>query len=79
MLVLTRRNGEGLFITQDIEVRILGVKGNQVRLGVQAPKGCAIYREEVKDQFAGKGGLKELINGLVEFEVEVPVAAATAG
>ena len=61
MLVLTRRNGEALFVTNDIEVRVLGVKGNQVRLGVSAPSGAAIFREEVKDQFAHKGGIKALV------------------
>jgi len=51
MLVLTRRDGESLFITKDIQVRVLGVKGNQVRIGVEAPKGFAIYREELREQF----------------------------
>lgn len=61
MLVLTRRNGEALFVTKDIQIRVLGVKGNQVRIGVEAPRGCAIYREEVQHQFASQGGSLELV------------------
>lgn len=51
MLVVTRRNGESLFISPDVEVRVLGVKGNQVRIGIAAPDGLAIYRDEVKEKF----------------------------
>lgn len=65
MLVLTRRNGESLFVTNDIEVRILAVKGNQVRLGVSAPQGAAIFREEVRDQFAHKGGIEALVRQML--------------
>lgn len=78
MLVLTRRNGEALFVTNDIEVRVLGVKGNQVRLGVSAPSGAAIFREEVKDQFAHKGGLQALVEALAGVEVGSGVATESA-
>lgn len=47
MLILTRRVGEKLMIGDDIEVIVLGVKGNQVRLGVQAPDDVQVHREEV--------------------------------
>lgn len=47
MLILTRRIGETLVIGQDLEVRVLDVKGSQVRLGVEAPKDVLILREEV--------------------------------
>lgn len=47
MLILTRRVGEKLIIDNDIEVVVLGVKGNQVRLGVIAPKDVEVHREEV--------------------------------
>ncbi len=47
MLILTRRVGESLVINDDISVTVLGVKGNQVRLGVNAPKEVAIHREEI--------------------------------
>lgn len=47
MLVLTRRIGETIMIDDDISVTVLGVKGNQVRIGVNAPKGVAVHREEI--------------------------------
>ena len=47
MLILTRRVGETLMIGDDIEITVLGVKGNQVRLGVNAPKDVAVHREEI--------------------------------
>lgn len=47
MLILTRRVGETLMIGNDITVTVLGVKGNQVRVGVNAPKEVAVHREEV--------------------------------
>ena len=50
MLILTRRIGEKLMIGDEISVTILGVKGNQVRLGVHAPEDVAIHREEIFDR-----------------------------
>ena len=47
MLILTRRVGESLIINDDVTVTVLGVKGNQVRLGTQAPKGMPVHREEI--------------------------------
>lgn len=47
MLILTRRVGETLMIGDDVTVTVLGVKGNQVRLGVNAPKEVAVHREEI--------------------------------
>lgn len=47
MLILTRRVGETLVIGDDVTVTVLGVKGNQVRLGVNAPKEVAVHREEI--------------------------------
>ena len=47
MLILTRRVGETLMIGDDTTVTVLGVKGNQVRLGVNAPKDVAVHREEI--------------------------------
>lgn len=47
MLILTRRVGETLMIGNDISVTVLGVKGNQVRIGVNAPKEVAVHREEI--------------------------------
>ncbi|MEM8500080.1 MAG: carbon storage regulator CsrA [Pseudomonadota bacterium] len=47
MLILTRRIGETLMVGDDVTVTVLGVKGNQVRLGVNAPKEVAVHREEI--------------------------------
>ena len=50
MLILTRRVGESLIIGDDVVVNVLGVKGNQVRIGVDAPKDVTVEREEIYDR-----------------------------
>ena len=47
MLILTRRVGETLMVGDDVTVTVLGVKGNQVRIGVNAPKDVSVHREEI--------------------------------
>jgi len=50
MLILTRRVGETLMIGDSVTVTVLGVKGNQVRVGVSAPKDVAVHREEIYER-----------------------------
>ena len=50
MLILTRRVGETVMIGDSVTVTVLGVKGNQVRLGVNAPKDVAVHREEIYER-----------------------------
>lgn len=61
MLILTRRVGETLVIGDDVTVTVLGIKGNQVRIGVSAPKTVSVHREEIylrikQEQERAQGG-----------------------
>ena len=56
MLILTRRIGETLIIGDDVSITVLGVKGNQVRIGVTAPKDVSVHRQEVYEKIHKEGG-----------------------
>jgi carbon storage regulator len=57
MLILTRRVGEALMIGDQVSVTVLGVKGNQVRIGISAPKDVAVHREEIYQKIRKGDGL----------------------
>jgi carbon storage regulator len=59
MLILTRRVGETLMVGDDITVTVLGVKGNQVRIGVNAPRDVAVHREEIYDRIKEEQDTRE--------------------
>ena len=56
MLILTRRIGEKLVIDKDIKITVLGVRGNQVRLGVDAPREVSVNREEIQKKIDDEMG-----------------------
>lgn len=63
MLILTRKSGETITIGEDIQIRVLGVKGGQVRIGVDAPRDVAVNREEVFDRVQAEEGVLSDVDG----------------
>ncbi len=59
MLILTRRIGEVLRIGDDVAITVLGIKGNQVRIGIDAPKDVAVHREEIYQRIKSETGSDE--------------------
>ena len=57
MLILTRRVGEEVRIGDDIKIKILGVKGNQVRIGVAAPEDVSVHREEIYQRILAENSI----------------------
>ena len=74
MLILTRRVGETLMIGDQVTVTVLGVKGNQVRIGITAPKDVAVHREEIYQRIRQEHG-----GGAVADADERPEHSATQG
>lgn len=70
MLILSRRIGETIRVGDEIIVRVLGVKGSQVRIGVAAPKDIGVHREEVYERIKGRQPVEDLEN-----DTRVPITA----
>ncbi len=68
MLILTRRVGETLMVGSEVTVTVLGVKGNQVRIGVNAPKDVAVHREEIFDRIKRQGEGQDSVSDIAERE-----------
>lgn len=56
MLILTRRISESIIIGDDVKITVLGVKGNQVRIGIDAPKHLSVHREEIYERIKSEAG-----------------------
>ena len=73
MLILARRVGETLMIGDEVTVTVLGVKGNQVRIGVRAPKTVSVHREEIYERIRAEQ------SGGGENDADYPAGIAAAG
>jgi carbon storage regulator len=71
MLILTRRLNESLMIGDQVKITVLGVKGSQVRLGIEAPRDVSVHREEIFERIvAEKASDGVIINGQAEAPAE---------
>ncbi len=70
MLILTRRVGETVMIGNEVTVTVLGVKGNQVRIGVNAPKDVAVHREEIYERIKREEDQEARASGTVPHLVD---------
>ncbi|MDH3441034.1 MAG: carbon storage regulator CsrA [Gammaproteobacteria bacterium] len=70
MLILTRRAGETVMIGSDVTITVLGVKGNQVRIGINAPKDVAVHREEIYERIQSEKNAEAAGSGEPEAAAE---------
>ena len=70
MLILTRRAGETVMIGSDVTITVLGVKGNQVRIGINAPKDVAVHREEIYERIQSEKSAEAAGSGEPEAKAE---------
>lgn len=73
MLILTRREGESLMIGDEVKITVLGVRGNQVRVGVDAPRDIAVHRQEIYDRIQ-----RENSGGAADADTDVDTDADVA-
>ena len=78
MLILTRKDNESLFIGDDIEVTVLGVKGNQVRIGINAPKNIDVHREEVYRRIESQNSSNSSPNSIISLNKSTQLSGTAA-
>lgn len=77
MLILTRRVGETIVIGDDVVVTVLGIKGNQVRIGINAPKNVSVHRQEIYERIQSEKNTTTPVAAEPAPAVEAPAAPTT--
>ena len=75
MLILTRRVGETIVIGDDVIVTVLGIKGNQVRIGINAPKDVSVHREEIYQRIQQEKNTTPVVAAKVEEPAAAPAVS----